>query len=234
MAVDEELIARGFWGPRQESPDRVADKLVAFVTGLDEVVGESIPWSSQHLPGKSLAEPVNARQLISDAFRGNTDAPHLGINRECRASGEGGKMFSIGMSVGGYSDSPNVRNALIVKWRGRDVAELADPILCRLVSVWDPDWAAVTSRSLLRALADVQPAGKSGPKIGYLSYLSEGRAEVLPGGVEEYLVRRENGGVVIGSDEGDGFLPVDEVGELARVLRGSAALSATPTSRSKF
>jgi hypothetical protein len=234
MAVDEELMARGFWGPRQESPDRVADKLVAFVTGLDELVGESIPWSSRHLPGKSIADPVNARQVISDAFRENTDAPHLGINRQYEGRGNRFEMLSIGMSVGGYSDSPNVRNAFIVKWRGGDVAELADPILCHLVSVWDPDWAAVTSRSLLRALAEVQPAGKSGPKLGYLSYLSGGRAEVLPGGVEEHLVRRENGGVVIGSDGSEGFLAVDEVGELARVLRGSAALSATPTSRSKF
>jgi len=234
MAVDEELMARGFWGPRQESPDRVADKLVAFVTGLDEVVGESIPWSSHHLPGKTITERENARQLISEAFRENTDAPHLGINRECRARGERVEMFSIGMSVGGYSDSPNVRNAVIVKWRGIDVAELAYPILCHLVSVWDPDWAAVTSRFVLRALAEVQPAGKSGPKIGYLSYLSERRAQVLPGGVEERLLRRENGGVIIGSDEGDGFLPVDEVGEVARLLSGSAALSATPTSRSKF
>jgi hypothetical protein len=232
--VDEELIARGFWGPRQESPDRIADMLVAFVTGLNEVVGESILWSSHHLPGKSLAEPVNARQVISDAFRENVDAPHLGINQAYQARGERVEMFSISMSVGGYSDSPNVRNAVIVKWRGVDGAELADPILRHVVSVWDPDWAAVTSRSLLRALADVQPAGKSGPKIGYLSYLCEGRAEVLPGGVEEYPVRRENGGVVIGSGERDGFLAVDEVGELARVLSGSAALSATPTSRSKF
>jgi hypothetical protein len=232
--VDEELIARGFWGPRQESPDRIADMLVAFVTGLNEVVGESILWSSHHLPGKSLAEPVNARQVISDAFRENVDAPHLGINQAYQARGERVEMFSISMSVGGYSDSPNVRNAVIVKWRGVDGAELADPILRHVVSVWDPDWAAVTSRSLLNALAEVQPVGKSGPKLGYLSYLSGGRAEVLPGGVEEYPVRRENGGVVIGSGERDGFLAVDEVGELAGVLRGSAALSATPTSRSKF
>lgn len=88
MTVDEELIARGFWGPRQETPEQIADKLVAFVTSLDEVVGESIPWSSHSLPGQSIAEPTNALQLISEAFRENTDAPHLGIRQSYRASGE--------------------------------------------------------------------------------------------------------------------------------------------------
>lgn len=232
--MDEELIARGFWGPRQESPDRIADKLVAFVTGLDEVVGESVPWSSHRLPGKSIAEPANARQVISDAFRENTDAPHLGINQSYDAGGKRVKKFSIGLSAGGYSDSPNVRNAFIVKWRGADLAEFADPILRQLISVWDPDWAAVTSRSLLNALAEVQPAGKSGPKVGYLSYLSEGRAQALPGGMDEHLLKLDNGGVIIGSGESDGFLSVDKATEFARGLKHSAAFSPTPTSRSTF
>jgi hypothetical protein len=232
--VDEELIARGFWGPREESPDRIADKLVAFVAGLDDVVGEAVPWSSPDLPGKLLAEPVNARQVISDAFRENTDAPHLGIGQEYDARGNRFEMLSIGMGVGGYSDSPKVQNRFMLGWRGDDAAALAEPVVRLLVSVWDPDWADVTSMSLLEALADVQPAGKPTPHIGYLSYLSEGRAQVLPGGVEERLLRLEGGGVIIGAGEGDGFLPVDEIGEVARHLSGSAAFSATPTTRSKF
>lgn len=231
--MDDLLIARGFWGPRRESPEPIADKLVAFLTGLDEVVGESLPWSSHHLPGKLLAEPVNALQVVSDAFRENTDAPHLGINQVYDAHGARVGKVRISMSVGGYSDSPRLHNTFLVKWRDAEEGALADPILRQLVSVWDPDWAAVTSRSLMEAMAEVQPRGKPGPKFGYLTYLSEGRAQVLTDGLEKHLLRLENGGVVIGSDEG-GFLAEDKVGEFARDLRAGAAFGATPTSRSKF
>ncbi|TCC19499.1 Imm52 family immunity protein [Kribbella speibonae] len=234
MTVNDLLIARGFWGPRRESPDQVADRLVPFLEALNEVVGESLPWSSHALPGKLLTEPANARQVISDAFGENTDAPHLGIHQAYDARGATAGQLRITMGVGGYSDAPNVHNAFLVKWRAADDEPLADPILRHLVAAWDPDWAAVTSRSLMDALAEVQPRGTPGPKVGYLTYLSEGRAQVLPGGLEEHLLSLESGGVVLGSGEGNGFLSEDKVGEFARDLRSTAAFAATPTSRSKF
>ena len=233
MTVDEELIARGFWGPRQEDVGQVARELGAFIAGLDEVLGEKISWSSPALPGKPLEERDNALQAISDAFRENIDAPHLGISQSYRARGNRIKTAAITMIVGGYSESAKVRNSFVVKWRGADIATLADPILRTLVSAWDPDWAAVTSRSFTDALAEVQPAGKPGPKLGYLSYLSEGRAQALPGGMDKHLTKVDNGGVVIGSGEGDGFLSVAKATEFAKVLRLSAAFSPTPTTRSK-
>ncbi|MFB6721181.1 Imm52 family immunity protein [Kribbella sp. NPDC056345] len=229
-----DLIARGFWGPRQESPEVIADKLVALLADLDKVVGESLPWSSHHLPGKLLAEPVNALQVISDAFRDNTDAPQLGINQVYEARGARVGELRISMSVGGYSDSPKLHNTFLVRWSGAELGALAGPVLRRLVAAWDPDWAAVTSRSLMNAMAEVQPRGTPGPKVGYLTYLSEGRAQVLPGGLGKHLRELENGGVVIGSGEDDGFLSEDEVGAFARDLKSSAAFAAIPTSRSKF
>ena len=234
MTVDEELIARGFWGPRQESAEQVADELVSFIAGLDEVLGEKISWASPALPGKALEERDNALQAISGAFRENTDAPHVGISQSYRARGKRIDTAAITMIVGGYSESAKVRNSFVVKWRGADIAILAAPILRRLVSAWDPDWAAVTSRSFTDALAEVQPVGRPGPKLGYLSYLSEGRAQALPGGMDKHLTKLDNGGIVIGSGEGDGFLSVDKATEFAKVLRLSAAFSPTPTTRSRF
>ena len=36
MSVDEELIARGFWGPRQETPEQVAEELRSqYLLGFD-------------------------------------------------------------------------------------------------------------------------------------------------------------------------------------------------------
>ncbi|MER7560035.1 Imm52 family immunity protein [Nocardioides sp. NPDC126508] len=231
--MDEELIARGFWGPRQETAEQVADELVAFISGLDKLLGETITWSSPALPGKPLGERDNALQAISDAFQENKDAPHVGISQSYRARANRIDTAAITMIVGGYSESAKVRNSFVVKWRGADIAILAAPILRRLVSAWDPDWAAVTSRSFTDALAEVQPVGKPGPKLGYLSYLSEGRAQALPGGMDKHLTKLDNGGVVIGSGEGDGFLSVAKATEFAKVLRLSAAFSPTPTTRSK-
>jgi hypothetical protein len=234
MIVDDKLTARGFWGPRQESPDRIADRLVAFLTGLDGVVGESLPWSSHDLPGKVLTEPANARQVLSDAFRENTDAPHLGVSQAYDAGSTRVEQISITMIVGGYSDNPRIKNGVVVNWHAADPEALAGPILGQLASVWDPDWAQVTSTSLMSALVDVQPVGKRNPHVGYLTYLPEERAQVLPGGLEGHLLRLESGGVVVSSGEGAGFLSVEEAGELARRLESSEAFAATPTTRSKL
>ena len=219
MSRLDELIARGFWGPRQESPDQIADKLVAFLAALDVVAGETLRWSSSRLPGKVIAEPAIALKVISDAFQRNTDAPHLGVTQAYDARGTRLEDVSITMTVGGYSDSPNVRNAFVLKWRGADVGALAGPILRRLVSVWDPYWAAVTSRTLMRAVAEVQPAGKPGPKVGHLTYLSAERAQALPGGLDDkQLETLDDGGIIIGSGEGDGFLSVEGATALQRRL----------------
>ncbi|SDL22953.1 hypothetical protein SAMN05428985_111132 [Nocardioides sp. YR527] len=233
MTVDEELIARGFWGPRQETPERVAEELSAFIAGLGEVLGEKISWSSPTMPGKPLEDGDNVLKAISDAFRENTDAPNLGISQAYRGRGDR-VMVAITLIVGGYTESAKVRNSIVVKWRGADIAQFAGPVLRQLASAWDPDWAAVTSRSLNEALAEVQPVGKPGPKLGYLNYLSQGRAKALPGGMDKHLDELDNGGVVIGSGEGDGFLSVEKVTEFAKVLRLSAAFSPTPADRSKL
>ncbi|GAA0922778.1 Imm52 family immunity protein [Pseudonocardia zijingensis] len=232
--MDDGLTARGFWGPRPESPDRIADRLVEFLTGLDDVVGEGLPWSSPDLPGGLLTEPANARRVLSDAFGANTDAPHLGVSQAYEARVPRFGTISFTMIVGGSSDNPRIKNGVVVKWHGADAEAIADPVLRRIASAWDPDWAQVTSRSLRSALADVQPPGGRGPQVGYLTYLPEERARVLPGGVDGHLRKLESGGVVLGSAEGDGFPSVDEVRELARSLTSSEAFSATPTSRSTF
>ena len=220
--MDEPLIARGFWGPRQETPDRVADRLLAFLAGLDEVVGESVRWSSPEFSERSLAEPGNAQRVVADAFRANTDAPHLGINQAYDGSGQRVRKFRISMGVGRYSESPNAHNSFVVRWAGAEA--LAEPILRRIVSAWGPDWGNVTSRSLREALAGLQPAAKTGPDVGYLTFLSDQRAQVLPAGLDQQVVE---GGVIIGSGE-------SAVEKLAEVLRPSPAFAPTPTSRSKL
>ncbi|GAA1526680.1 Imm52 family immunity protein [Kribbella lupini] len=230
--MDEPLITRGFWGPRQETPDQVADRLLTFLAGLDEVVGESVRWSSPESPGQSLAEPGHARRVIADAFRANTDAPQLGINQAYDGSGQRVGKFRISMGVGRYSESPNAHNSFVVRWVGAEA--LADPILRRVVTAWDPDWGNVTSRSLRDALAGLQPAGKPGPDIGYLTYLSEGRARAMPGGLGQQVVELDGGGVIIGSSESSDLLSVEKTAQLAEVLRPSPAFAPTPTSRSKF
>ncbi|GAB3766928.1 hypothetical protein [Microlunatus parietis] len=226
--MDKPLIVRGFWGPRPESAERITDRLLAFLALLDEVGDERLGWTSHRLPGASLAEPENARRVIDDAFRRNTDAPHLGITQTFEACGHGIEQLSITMSVGGYSDSPKVRNGIVVTWQRDDAAAPAGSILCHLVSVWEPDWAAVTSRSLLRELADVQPVGTPTPKLGYLSYLSAARAVALPDEFGPHLARLEDGGVMINSGEGAGFLPVETIRELAGMLNDHPAARPVP------
>ncbi|WP_116950650.1 Imm52 family immunity protein [Jiangella endophytica] len=232
MSVDEALVMRGFWGARQESAKAVADKLVAFTARLDGVVGERVSWTTRDM--RSLADPLEFEQVVAAAFDENTDAPHLGASQFYDGSAKGLEAASIGMVVGGYSDSGNVKNSIVVKIRSADVERFGAAVLRAVVSEWDPDWGDVTSSSLMRALADAQPRGKPIPKMGYMTYLSEARAQALPDGLEKHLQRLDNGGVVIGSNEKDGFLTAATATELAELLRSSAAFAATPASSSKL
>ena len=219
----ESLIARGFWGPRPESPERITGRLLAFLTGLDDDLEERVPWSSHELPGRSLVESGTLGSLIADAFRRNTDAPHLGITQAYDADSRRFGRLSLTMNVGGSSPSPRVRNGFVLSWYGDAAAAPAGRILRRLVSAGEPDWAAVTSHPLLRELADVQPVGTPTPKLGYLSYLSAATAAGLPDGFAAHLLRLADGGVMINSGEGTGFLPVQRIRELARLLSGRPA-----------
>lgn len=216
--MDQSLVARGFWGPRPESPERINDRLLAFLTGLDEDLGERVPWSSHQVPGRSLVESGELGALIADAVRRNTDAPHLGITQAYDARSRRFGRLSLTMNVGGSSPSPRVRNGFVLSWYGDEPAEPAGRILRRLVSAWQPDWAAVTSHPLLRELADVQPVGTPTPKLGYLSYLSPATAAGLPDDFAPHLLRLEDGGVMINSGEGTGFLPVERLRVLATAL----------------
>ena len=135
------IVARGFWGPRQETPERVADKLVTFLIALDKIVGESISWTSHNLPGRPLTNPENARRVISDAFHRNTDAPHLGVAQAYDAQSTRLGGVSLSMIVGGYSDSPKIKNAFVMRWHGAEPEAFAEPILRLIVSVWEPDRA---------------------------------------------------------------------------------------------
>ncbi|MFC7622323.1 hypothetical protein [Microlunatus sp. GCM10028923] len=224
--MDEPMIARGFWGPRPESAERITDRLLAFLTGLDDDLEERVPWTSHKLPGRSLVESGKLGTLIDDAFRRNTDAPPLGITQAYDARGRRFEQLSITMNVGG--SSPRVRNGFVMTWSGDAAAAPAERILRRLVATWEPDWAAVAPRSLLRELADVQPVGTPTPKLGSLSYLSAATAVALPDGFGPHLLRLEDGGVMINSGEGTGFLPVQTLRELARSLNDHPAARPAP------
>lgn len=230
ITANERLIARGFWGPRQETPDQIADKLVTFLLALNKIFREDLPWSSHNLPAKLLTETTNAKQVISEAFQKNTDAPHLGINQAYDAQSKRLGKIHLTMNVGGYSDSPHIKNALVLNWHATDVSMLAEPILRQIISVWDPDWGSVTSQNLMRALAEVRPAGTRTPALGYLTYLSGKRAQTLPGDLDTL----DNGGVILGAGEDGSFLPIEELIEYAKLLKPTEAFAPTPTSRSKL
>lgn len=228
------MVIRGFWGPRQESPEAIADKLVAFIMRLDGVLGESVAWTSHRMPGESLADPTVARQVVTAAFEENTDAPHVGISQSYDGKATNFEAVSIGMVVGAHSDVKNVKNSIVFKLRGAEVERFGVDVLRAIVAEWDPDWGDVTTMPFMKELAGVQPRGKPVPKMGLVTYLSEGRARALPGGLEKHLQKLDNGGVLIGSGENDGFLTVAKATEFAKVLKLSAAFAETPTTRSKL
>lgn len=232
VRMSDSLLIRAFWGPRQESVNQIAERMVKFGTGLDTLIGRATSWKVPGGDEVTLSELGGVQQVLQGAMQKSLDAPHLGLLQSFRSNSPKVGKLSLTVVAGGYSNSDNVYNSVVLKCPETDASRsIALEALSALASAWDPDWGEVTSYGLIDAMENINFPERS-PGIGHMTYLSGGRTELLPE-VDANIANCENGSILTSVND-DGLLSVDDVLELAQSLDGSVVLSGVPTNRSKF
>ncbi|OAH13792.1 Imm52 family immunity protein [Streptomyces jeddahensis] len=229
-------VVRGFWGPRKESAealagrwkqtlDRLADLLPAAASGAG--ASEVRTWRHIHASGPATdlrsdeASLLGALRAVQEAD-GWTDRTGTGLRLV--TAGEPGWEIEVSGRAGGTSES--LLQAVVIGVKSPDDADVPDAELLTMVAeVWEPDFGGVTDDDVLDGLEDDADFGPDEPSVGWVGYLSPGRAALLPDGMAAARKEVRAGGVLLEiATRGD----VDDVVQANVRLRDAGALEPLP------
>ncbi|MBJ6640410.1 hypothetical protein H4K36_25725 [Streptomyces sp. DHE7-1] len=238
----EQLMMRGFWGPRQEKSDDLAERLSAFCRRLGELIpGGIVHWLDAQDAAVALASQEGARAFVGQRFAGLADDEgRLGVVLVASAEGAGGMKLTFSASAGGYSELRTLKNNAVLKIdvpsgvTAQAHAELARECFAVLVEEWEPDWADLTSHDLWDAIRDKVQVKSRTPRAGFVTYLSSGRREGVPADIVAPSVATADGGILIGAGTGSEFIGQDRVAQIDNALRSTPAFEPVPTDRSRL
>lgn len=187
-------VVRGFWGPRQESAEELAARwstmLERFAALLPEAAAGGGPGAGQWrtAPASGPAETVRAdRAALFGALRTAREAdPWAAANgtslRLLAADPAPGWKVEVAGLAGGTPDS--LLQSLIATITSPDGAGLPDAALLTAVAeAWDPDHGDVGDRAVTAALKKEAGFRIGTPSVGWIGYLSAGRAARVPAGL---------------------------------------------------
>jgi hypothetical protein len=217
-------IVRGFWGPRPESVDTVADRWLSTVTAIDSLLPGG-GWQQVHASGPPTAlfpdrEPLLRALRAAEADEAWSDVIGTGL-RLIRTATAGCEIEVSGLAGG----APEyLLQSLVIGITAPDGFVLPESrLLTAVVLAWDPDFGDVTDDDILDALEDDAGFTVGDPALGRLAYLSAGRGARLPDDLG--AARREAlaAGVVVETGGGP-----EEVVRVSRLLRDAGALESLP------
>ncbi|POX41672.1 hypothetical protein C3486_08295 [Streptomyces sp. Ru73] len=235
MALD--LTVGGVWGPRQESPDQLAERWLRLLRRLAKTAPEDFAgWRAEAVgQAEELPENVDAGWLASYLERVNPqdDAATIGYSAVLVAACPGRPIVTLSVGAGGTPQFAPQTAVLTV--RSADLDDDA-PLVTRLPEVltaiaecWDADWGEITDDEILGALEKEYELDSSTPRCGRAVYLSSGRRSVVPDDVPGRRSVTENGGLVIDLGRPDGTAPdADHVLAVNGLLRKAGALEELP------
>ena len=233
-AVTDRILVRGFWGARQEDIDHLGDKWYDFF----QLMSESIErpgdcWTSPDFGTVDVTSVIAVsnwvRQSISESIVADTPTLQFSLGLTGLDSKE---SVSIAARVGYAGNARKLLNAVVV------TVDYTEPLvemprnLARLVEalagIWQPDWAEASDRELRAMLGDMRPASVRCPRVGYVTYLSGGRAGAIADLSNTVLSRSFERGLILEFPPGERSdvrrLVMELDGELAR----SSALEELP------
>ncbi|GAA3646251.1 hypothetical protein ACG5V6_21190 [Streptomyces chitinivorans] len=205
-------VVRGFWGPREEpvevlagrwraTLERFAGLLPAAGSGSDGVWA----WRQVHASGPATGLRTDERALTA-ALRAAGEAEgwsdRTGYALRLVTTGGPGWKIEVSGRAGGTPDF--LLQSMVIGVGSPDGAEIPDTeLLTALAESWEPDFGGVVDDDVLDALEDDAEFGPDEPAVGWVGYLSPGRAALLPDGVDgpdgPVTARREvrGGGVIL-------------------------------------
>lgn len=240
--MTDQLMMRGFWGPRREKAEDLAERLSAFCGRLGELFsGGATEWLDAQEVGFPLASPDAAREFVQQRFAKLPDAEaELGVVLVASAMQTNGAKLTFNASAGGFSELRTLKNNVVLKvdlpsgGMARDHVEIARQCFSILVQEWEPDWADLTSHELWDAVRGTVQVKSRAPRAGFLTYLSAGRKAGVPVELMSKSVETSDGGILIGGAVEHEFLAPARIADIDNVLRPTPAFEPVPTDRSRL
>jgi hypothetical protein len=240
--MTDQLMMRGFWGPRRETAEGLAERLSAFCGRLAELFpGGTTQWLDAQEVGFPLASPDAARAFVEQRFAKLSEAEaELGVVLVASAAQANGAKLTFNASAGGFSELRTLKNNVVLKVdppsdvKVRDRVTIARQCFSVLVQEWEPDWADLTSHELWDAVRGTVQVKSRAPRAGFLTYLSAGRKAGLPVELMAQSVETSDGGILIGGTAENEFIAPPQVADIDNVLRPTPAFEPVPTDRSRL
>lgn len=201
-------VVRGFWGPRVESAEALArrwkltlDRLTGLLPagGSGSVTGDVRTWRQIHSSGPAT-DLLQDEESLLNALRAAQEADgwsaRIGYGLQLVLAAEPDWKIEVSGSGGGTSEF--LLQSVVIGIKSPDSAEIPDAELLTVVAeVWEPDFGDVTDDDVLDALEDNGGFAVGEPSIGWIGYLSPGRAALLPDGTAAARKELRGGGVLL-------------------------------------
>ncbi|MEI7034857.1 hypothetical protein [Streptomyces pratensis] len=193
-------VVRGFWGPRPEPVEVLADRWQQTLRGLAALVPQAAgAWSQVHANGPATALTPDGAALL-DALRTAQSAADwsdlTGTGLRLVGTGTPGWEVELSGLAGGAPRS--LLQSLAVVLHAPDVAVVPEEgVLSLLARVWEPDFGDVSDDDVLDALEDEAGFSVGDPVIGRAGYLSAARAALVPDDLAAVRERLPGGGELL-------------------------------------
>ncbi|MGW2838905.1 hypothetical protein ACWCWD_14020 [Streptomyces sp. NPDC001493] len=205
-------VVRGFWGPRVETVEELAERWeltlqqVAAVLG-GAAAGPGWAWRRVRASGADDAPLAPGREPLAEVLREARTADdwsdRVGTGLRLIAAPANGVRVEISGLAGGAPEF--LLQSVVAAVDAPDGAEVPEgELLAALAGAWQPDFGDVSDDDLLDTLEDEAGYTVGDPVVGRYAYLSPVRAALVPDGIEKDREELPGGGLLLalgGTDE---------------------------------
>lgn len=179
-------VVRGFWGPRPEPAEALAERWLRTLDGLAELVPQAAEaWSQVHGNGPATAFTPDGDALLGALRTAQSAADWsdlTGTGLRLVGTGAPGWEAEVSGLAGGAPEF--LLQSLAIILHAPDEAVVPEEALLSLVArVWEPDFGDVSDDDVLDALEDDAGYSVGDPVVGRTGYLSPARAVLVPDGL---------------------------------------------------
>ncbi|MFF1922385.1 hypothetical protein ACFVW8_17670 [Streptomyces sp. NPDC058221] len=231
--MSSDVVVKASWGPRPESPPRLAERWLATLGALGKLSDSvEVEWRWD-VDGDDAGPPVpkDAEGFAAAVEAGGPeeDADILGWTAAAVGSWRSGGYVRARVRAGGSDEyTPFTAVLNLFPAAGGQPGPLADrlpEVLAALADVWDADTGLTYDRDLFNAVKSAYGLRNSHPRCGWAVFLSENRAALVPAGLAPRRIETAKGGLVL-----DFGRSTDLVLAAQRTLAEAGALKPLPVS----
>ncbi|MFG3306608.1 Imm52 family immunity protein [Streptomyces wuyuanensis] len=231
------VVVNGFWGRRQESAGRVAERWADTLRALESVDGAAFGDWREATGDVATAPllPASASALTEYIERENRepDAERIGFTTSVLTGNPGMPRVTVAIHAGGTSEYVTDSVAVTLRSRALDeslaVCRRTADILRIIAESWDIDSGQAAGRDQFTAVKAEFGLPNSAPRFGRSGYLSAKRAALAPEGLPGTYTRTAHDGLVIDLTRGGVEDPsVETILRTNRALRSAGALEELP------